>query len=345
MNKLFCSALAATTVVGATGFAGESEDWASLDRELETLSATLSTQAGGPQISGWVITAFDWNSDADEGFDLDGDGTDDETKEIQGFDLRSVRLNVKGNVGDYGYKVSFDLADGDANLEDAYATWNIGDQVSGRLGRFKPPTLSSFLISRNRLLFLERTAIGSTFMRDTGLQFSGDFETVGWWIAVHNGIDGNLEDHLITGRVAVDLLGEGVGAVEGAYGAPDGTALTVAGFFQDEGSLQDGSRFGAEARLTSGPFAAAAEMFDNDTDQGDNTPWDVTLSYLFTEEYEAAVRWEDADDDADTTAIAVGVNRYVMGHDIKWTLQWRTVDSDFDAAEQDTISVGLALSF
>lgn len=345
MNKLVCSALAAS-VVGATGFAGTGTDsWASLDRELESLSATLSAQSGGPQIGGWIISSVDYVEDGE---------IDEDTLEVDdslGFNLRTARIVVSGNVGDYGYKLSYDFGQENflggivGEVKDAYATFKLGDTITGRMGYFKPPTLSSHLIERNRLLFLDRSFIGSSFERDLGLQVSGDFETVGWWLAVHNGDDGTADEHMFTGRVAVDLMGDGVGAIEGAYGAPDGTALTLAAFFQDDGSFQDGSRMGFEARMTAGPFSGAAEIVDNDTDLGDNTPWNVTLSYLFTEQYEAALRWEDFDDTADTTRISVGVNRYVMGHDIKWTVQFSTGDSDVDELEANTFSLGLAVSF
>lgn len=336
MNKLVCSALAAS-VVGATGIAGTGTDsWASLDRELESLSTSLAAQSGGPQIGGWIITSLDMVEDG-----IAGPPVDDSL----GFSLRSARVHLSGDVADYGYALSFDLADGTAELKDAYARFQLGEAVTGRFGNFKPPTLSSFLIERNRLLFLDRTLLGGTYERDLGLQLSGDFETVGWWLAAQNGSDDVADEFLFTARVAVDLMGEGVGAVEGAYGAPDGTALTAAAFWQDDGAIDDGTQIGAEVRLTAGPFAAAAEVVDLDEGIGDATPWDVTFSYLFHEEYEAGLRWEDLDDAADTTRITIGVNRYVLGHDIKWTLQFSTGDSDAPALENDAISLGLALSF
>src|SRR5690606_36462072 len=137
MYKLVCSALAAS-VVGATGFAGTGTDsWASLDRELDSLSATLSAQSGGPQIGGWVISSFDYQED---GIAVDED--------VTGFRLRSARINVSGNVGDYGYKLSYDFGDENSvggiagTVKDAYATFKLGDAVTGRMGNFKPPTLS-----------------------------------------------------------------------------------------------------------------------------------------------------------------------------------------------------------
>ncbi len=359
MNKLVFGALAAT-LVGSVGYASESEDWASLDRELESLSTTLSAQSGGPSFGGYIITWFDVNSDASTNFDPDGAGPlPSESKDVQGFTLKKVRLEAKGAVDDYGYKMSVDFASGSASLKDAYVNWHVGESLNVQAGRFKSPTFRSQLVSSSRLLFRDRTSIGGTFGRDTGAMISGDFETVGWWIALQNGIDGNLEDFLVTGRVQVALMGDGPGKVEGAYGAPDETELTVAAMFQDEGSFSDSSIFGGEVVFTSGPFSAQAEVADYDkdftpasgfmnsigTELADNTPWDVTVSYMFNEQYEAAARWEDFDDSANSDQLTVGVNRYVDGHNIKWQLQWRSSSSDVAALEQDQVSLGLALRF
>lgn len=334
MSKHLFSALA-VSALGAAASAG-TDAWASLDRELESLSASLAAEANGPRLGGFIITSFDWDDDND----------------IQGFQLRNARLKASGSIGDYGYLLSTDLASDVAEIVDAFATFRLGDSVTGRMGRFKPPTLSSFLVSRERLLFLERSAIGSSFERDLGLQLSGDFETVHWWLAAQNGQDGSADEFLFTARVAVDLFGAGVGDIEGAYGAPDGAAVTLAGFFQDDGSLENGSRAGAELRLTSGPFYASAEVVDNDVDiidpvsgTGDNTPWSVTASFQFADIYEAAFRWEEWDDEDDSNRTSFSINRYMLGHDVKWTLQISTGDSDDPAKENDIISLGLTVSF
>jgi hypothetical protein len=69
---------------------------------------------------------------------------------------------------------------------------------------------------------------------------------------------------------------------------------------------------------------------------------------MFTDMYEAAVRYEDADDTDDTTAWSAVVNRYVQGHDIKVQVQYTTIDSDASATSPGDIDfwgVGLSLSF
>ena len=322
MNKFFTTALAGTLVC-ATGFASETE-WPELDRELEALSSSLSTLDGGPSLDGWAIIAYDNNSDTDMG----------------DFALRSVRLNASGSNGDYGYFVSLDAAGGTAGLVDAYATFGIGG-ISAQMGVFRAPTLTSALIDRNQTFFIDRSMLGAAgSARDAGLQLSGDMGTVGWWLAVMDGSDGPGDDYEITGRVAVDLMGDGAnGSNEGAYGAGDGTCLSASLAFQDDGAPLGQSSMAVEAYFTSGPFSASVEAVDND--DADTTATAITVTYAFTGDWELGARMED--DDAGTETMTIGVNKYVSGHDVKWQVNMQNVDTG--GADTDTISVGLAVGF
>jgi len=226
------------------------------------------------------------------------------------------------------------------------------DSISGTFGQFYVPTLKSSTNDETKLLFLQRTEIGSflhavgTDGRDLGLMIGGNFEMLNWGIAIQNGGDGTQDEHRITLNVSADVMGKGAGAVEGAYGAAEGNNLMVGGFYHSEDDAADlavGDAFGVEAYFTMGAFAVAAEYADFDS--FDRSPYDITGSFLFTEMYEAAVRYEDRDDVDSTTAISVGVNRYSAGHNLKWTAQYRTVDSDDAGEELDEISIGATLAF
>ncbi len=360
MNKLVYSA-AALTLVSAPGVASENE-WSSLDQEIASLTSSLHTQNTGPKVGGWIISSWRFSDD----IDVDGDpsnGQDDE----QGFFVQQARVEITGDAGSgYSYKISFDFADdrsgvtdtppGDTftledvgTLKDAYATWKIGDMVTGKMGRFKAPFLRSALVSDNKLLFLDRTFLGELFSgRDEGVMFSGQFDTIDWHIAAQNGFDGPADDYLFTGRVCANLMGAGVGSVEGAYGAGEETNLTAGVAISDDGDVSDGMALALEVAMTTGPFAVAAEVVDIDDDLpvgGGTTPWDVTGSYMFSDMYEVAARYEDGDDSNDTTRWAVGVNRYTQGHDIKWQAQFASSDSDDAALEVDEFALGLVLSF
>jgi phosphate-selective porin len=355
MNKLVYSAVA-LTLVSAPGVASENE-WSSLDQEIASLTSSLNTQNTGPKVGGWIQTSWRFSDDID--VDPSTPSSDDEN----GFQLDQARVEITGDAGSgYSYKLSFDFggsgtdgtdSNGDSftienvgTLKDAYATWKIGDMVTGKMGRFKQPFLRSALVSDNKLLFLDRSFLGEQFSgRDLGIMFSGQFDTIDWHAAAQNGSDGQAEDYLFTGRVTANLMGAGVGKVEGAYGAGEETNLTAGVAISDDGAVDNGMALALEVAMTAGPFAVAAEVVDLDDDIGDATPWDVTGSYMFTDMYELAARYEDGDDTNDTTRWLVGVNRYTQGHDIKWMAQFASSDSDVATAEVDEFALGLVLSF
>jgi hypothetical protein len=380
MNK-FAYGVLAGAFFAAPGHATENE-WLSLDREIEALSSSLSQTGGGPEWYGWIRSSWRDSSDLSTPDTSPGAAVGD-TNDVQGFQFDSVRLGVEGDVGGYGYRIEYDFGSsfgtipgslgGAGGLLDAYVNTMLGERVTLRMGNFRQPFLRSSLIQRDRLLFLDRSGLGETFAgRSLGLQLMGSFETVNWYLAGQNGrFDGQGDDYLFTGRVEIDLLGGGVADVEGAWGASDETALTAGVAVADEGALDDGLHIGVDAALTTGPFSASAELVDFDDgddlatdlfgiaaptiglfggtgDVSNTTPWNATVSYMFTDMYEAAVRYEDADDTDDTTAWSAVVNRYVQGHDIKVQVQYTTIDSDASATSPGDIDfwgVGLSLSF
>jgi hypothetical protein len=118
----------------------------------------------------------------------------------------------------------------------------------------------------------------------------------------------------------------------------------VGGFYHTQDDVTGiGDVFGIEAYFTMGAIAASLNYADVDT--LDVSPYDLTASYLFTEMYEAAIRYEDFDDADSTNVISVGVNRYSAGHNLKWTAQYSTISSDDAAIETDEISIGATLAF
>jgi hypothetical protein len=374
MRKLVYSAVA-LTLVSVPGFASENE-WSSLDQEINNLSSSLSAQnAPGPRIGGYIRTSFRYSNDEEALF---GAGN---TEKEAGFKLDNVRIEITGDLGqDYSYKVSFDLASGSAALRDAFISWKMGENIKGTWGNFKKPFLRSALIGDKNLLFQERTALGQFFsQRETGLMF-GTFDTIEWYVHGSNCTFGDPvtdtnskigDDFNFAARLVANLMGAGVGKVEGAYGAGDETNLTVGIAWTDDQNIDDGMALAADAALTAGPFSLAAEIVDFDDgdssgsflnkggdplhygsdntlvnmDPANSTPWDVTATYMFTDQYEVALRYEDADDDDDTNAISAGVNRYVQGHDIKWTLAYLHTSSDLSSNEIDEWTLGLTGGF
>jgi hypothetical protein len=376
MRKLVYSAVA-LTLVSVPGFASENE-WSSLDQEINNLSSSLSAQnAPGPKIDGFIRTSYRYSTD-DAALFSPGN-TDDES----GFKLDKVRIEVKGDAGqDYSYVVSFELSSGSAALRDAYVQWKVADNVKGTFGQFTKPVLRSALVSDKNLLYTERTALGGFFRpRDQGAMFSGNFETIEWSLAAQNGLDGKEKKFNYAARLAANLMGAGVGKVEGAYGAGQETNLNVGIAWSEDKSITanggHGDAWGGDVTLTSGPFSIAAEAVHFgkgdpvtgsfpakdgselhwgssnslvSVDPADNTSWDATLSYMFTEQYEAAVRYEAGNGntpaggtDPSVQAVSACINRYVQGHDIKWTLQWLKTKSDDNTNELQEWTLGLTV--
>lgn len=360
MNKLVYSALA-LSLCSVPGFA--SDNWSSLDQELNNLSASITAQnQGGTKIGGWVISSFRSSSDLTAG------GND-----LQGFQLDGARLEFTGDAGsDYSYKISAELNGGTAALRDAFAKFKIAEGINGKMGRYKTAFFQSALIQEPKLLFLERSGLGDVFSRrDLGFELSGEFDpnnanAIRWWVGAQNGTDGQGDEHLFSARVRASLMGAGPGMVEGAYGSTDDTNLAASVAWQDDGNLDDGMVIGFEVQLTSGPFSVAGEIADFDkgtagafgitnpvlsqwgvvgTDVADTTPWDIVGSYAFTDQYEAALRYQDMDDDEDTTAWTLGVNRYVQNHDIHWTVQYEQISTDNASGDIDVLGVGLTVAF
>jgi hypothetical protein len=337
--------------------------WSGLDQEINNLSASLASQEmakpTGAKVGGYIISSLDFGDGDDLGL------PDDHL----GFTLRNVRIQITGDAGsDYSYRVSFDLAEGsgiEAELKDAYVDWKITDGITGRMGRYKVPFMNSGLISKAKLLFLDRTRNADALdFRDNGFMVRGQFEMVSFYLNVMNGSDAVLSELYYNARVTVNLMGEGVGKVEGAYGAGDETNLMLGAGYGDDSGLDNGGHWAIEAVLTAGPFSVAAELADFDDDAnfggggplvglmtgatGGTTPYSATASFLFTEMYEVGVRYEDYDDSAETTGYGLVVNRYVQGHDIKWTLQWQHQDQDSPPGASDSadlFSLGLTVAF
>lgn len=340
MNKTVLGALAVLSA-SSLGFAGSTDgEYMTLDRELENLATSLnSAPATGIGLSAFVRTAVDM-------VDKDvGGATDDEL----GTTLDNVRVNLDADCGEgYLLHIAVDSAGGATTLLDAYGDFNLGQQVKVRFGEFRAPFLWQGWVDENHLLFNDHLAGGYTLnglfanARDLGAMFSGNMEQFGWAVAVQNGSDGLLDEHRISARGTFTAMGKGVGYQEGAYNSTDEQNLVIGVGFTDDGFLNDGSAIGVDAVYTQGPLYAQAEFADYDKDLGDNSPWDVTVSYMMTpNEWEVAGRIEDWDDVNDTTKFAGGVTYYANGHNAKWSLEFDSYNSD---AIPDGTAIALTLT-
>ena len=363
MNKLVYSAIA-LTAVSASAFATDN-GWVSLDQEINNLNASLSAQnATGPKVGGYINVRWENSSDVQV---LDPESST--THDLSGFSFSAIRVEVSGDAGsDYSYKVSFDLAGGTADLKDAYAKFKIGDSVTGKIGNFKANFLRSSTVADNKLVLLDRTLIGNGHewnSRDVGVELGFAYDTINLTVSGQNGTDSNGKEYELCAKASINLMGGGVGKVEGAYGAGDAMALTAGVSYLNDSNLDNATSIGFEVALTSGPFSIAGELVSLDKDNfidldldrdgtddvsaTDGTPWDITGSYLFSDMWEGAVRYEDMDDVDNSNLLTVGVNYFVSGHDIKWTAEYKKFSTDATLSGGGTgdisiVSLGFSIS-
>lgn len=346
MNKFVTTALtlAATGVV--THASGDSE-WLELDREIGSLASSLSTQGGGVDIGALIRSSYAFNDD-----DLNEAAFGDDTS---GFALDDVDVWLEGEVGDFDWRVSMDLDFNVAVLEDAYVGWSCGEQFDARLGQFKPRVFRSASIDPEHHFFQERTILGSAFdFWDEGIGFMGIYDPISWYVSLLNGSNGFLSDHFYSARVEWSF-GDGAGVGESSMGAGDEAAGTVGVAYAGDDTMagSDTTLYGVDFAGTFGQIGVFAEVANLDDDlflftsadvwtlppsggaipvwlTGDSTPWDATVTYAINEEFEAAVRFQNLDNDDDTTLLSLGLNWYQAGDMAKWHVSYNDISTDFE---------------
>ncbi|MFT5050690.1 MAG: hypothetical protein ACI8QZ_002092 [Chlamydiales bacterium] len=346
-------ALSLTTIAGQ---ASESE-WSQLDKEVEALSMSLTQGGDGPTLGGRVSTYYTSSSDVMVGAD-----------DLGGFILPDARVDLSGSVGEYGYRIQYNfgdgsLGDGGAGLLDAYIEIPVGE-LKATVGQYRPPILRSGLTHGNRLAFAQRSELGLLFSgRDAGGMLAGNFDAIGWWLAVMNGGAANTGDELmVAGRVAFDFLGAGAGDSEGSYGASDDPSGTVAAAFFADGE-SDGDGFVVEAAIATSVYSVSFELaalggdlatelyvpgaaMPLSTVEGDSSPFSIAGTYMLQPDvWELGARFQTVDNAADTTKIDVAVTRFVQGHDLKYQAQFSQSDSDPGGFDGSVILLGMMLSF
>lgn len=340
--------------------------WEPVDEALATTVAAAQAQSNGFAIGGWLRTRYATSSDVTSG------GND-----LGGFNLDNARLTFSGNAAE-GFDVFVSLEAGDpaisdaaspgVGLLDAYTAVKLCDSAAVSVGRFSATFLWSSGIEDRRLVFLDRGFLGeATDGRDTGVEFSGAFDRFNWWVAAQNGSDAAGDELALSARASVHVLGDSLCGSEGACGLGDAEHLTIGLAWFDDQNLDDGTAIGADVLFAKSGWSGIAELVDFQDDirpdaaintssgivvpsgaavTGAETPWNVSVAYMFVpEQWEAAVRWQDLDDDADTTIVTAAVSRYSAGHNAKWTLQFDSASSDTATLDADTLAAGLTVGW
>ncbi|MCP4963913.1 MAG: hypothetical protein GY926_01615, partial [bacterium] len=267
-----------------------------------------------------------------------------------------ARVTIAGERQGYGYKVQADFASGTI-LKDAYVDIPINN-ISARAGLFKAGMSRNGLNSSSKLFFIDRSEIGNLYdERDGGAMFHGNFDQLSFFLSLMNGTDGTGDELLTVIRVAFNFMGAGIGAVEGAYGGPDELSGTAAIAIYDDGDTTDGSATLIEAHVANSQYSAGIEMLDADAlgvsaapgasmAANDATAMTLYGTYMLTpDQWELGIRFQDMDDTNDTSIMEVGVNRYLDGHNLKYSIGYRSISSDVATDEKDIIQLQLQVAF
>ena len=336
MMKIVLGALALTAAT--TPALATETSWSTTDRDLASLSSSLTQGASGVSVSGFLRSSYVGWSDVDVG----------------GFSIDDAQIWVNGTVGDFGVVVQTEASDsinlpletgtlGALGVLDAYVTWNATEMIKVQMGQFRPAVLGSSLGNENNLLFINRSFLGSAFAyRDQGVQVGGSFGMVNAVVYLQNGADGAFDEISFGGRASATIMGT-ASANEGALGASGDPSLTVGlGFTDDKGLLAD-QVIAVDAAFTMGALGVSVEIVDVDED--DATLFNVAGSFVvMPDQLEVGLRYEDFDDADNENWITLGANWYLQGHAAKWQFNYIMLNSDDPADDTDLFQVGLTVS-
>jgi hypothetical protein len=366
MNRIVKTALA-IAVAGSAAHAGTGDnEWSALDSEISGLASSLRPQENGMGWSAMIRWAYGYSSD-----DIaTGPGGDD----LSGFSFNDVDVAFWGAQGPYMWRVNFDIDNNEAGLsgssvalEDAYVRWNCGDYFDAQVGNMKPRISHSNSLDPEKLVFINRTVLGSAFDTwDNGVAGMGHMEQLAWYAYILNGFNGDDSDHLLVARGEFNL-GSGVGEYEGAMGSNDTLNGTIgASYVHDDSNsgLSDVSLWLVDFVGNVSQFGFGAEVAGLDDDvtflttdedfsnlasplmfDGDSNPWSAWGSYLVNQEWEVGVRYEDLDngDNADNTVLSAVVNWYRGDNAGKWQAQYSSFDADSGFDDGEIFEVGFSI--
>ena len=365
MIDLTSRGLLASFVLGSTALAGGEDAWLQLDEEIASLSTNVQG-AATMDITATLSNYYTHSSETDTG----------------GWAFEAVRLNFRSRYEDFDMKVSTELLGGTAAIRDAFVGWDVGESTQLTWGRFKRPFSYHNLQSVGGLVFSRNDINSRNEGRDNGVKLSGEVRdgTLDWFLAVQNGDDDTAEGLRYTGRLALDVAGEGAfRRLEGAVlGRDDLDASIGIGYGHDEADGMSFRKVGIEGAATVKGFYFATDIVDySASDPGtvldaalghnldETTPFSITATYLLKDNIELAFRHEEYDDPFDTQRTTFGFNYYmitpqvgdpswddsfsptfysILPHKAKWIIDYEDTSSDSGALEDEQVRIGFVFN-
>ena len=261
-------------------------------------------------VHGFLQTRWSYNDTKTDGVDA-----------THGFNVPRTRLELSGDLYDWGYKVSGQWNDGDDfTLMDAYA-----EKSGFRFGQFKSPFMKEVLTEQNKTLAVDRTVIAQEFGqgRSQGIQYSKNFGFGDLTVAYTDGFNtangaGVVNGYALTGRLdfePTNWLNAGVAVSHNNLDTTDFNTWTA-----------DASVSYNSIKLTGAYVKTSGSVGDNW-----GTVWTLSTDIKYGLDVFAQYESGHLDGvDTDLSIATVGFN-YLLSDNVKWTTDFGKSFNGIDA--------------
>lgn len=201
-------------------------------------------------------------------YDYDATRSRDNGVDTRDFDVRRARLDVRGRVGDWGYKIQFNLSESEqapsgGTAEDLYISYlGFGPKATVTAGKQPEPIGLERIMSSNDIASLERSAMSELYTpaRNSGIKLHGAGARWSYAVGVFEAKGDGSNDfgrRALTGRATCV-----------PYLRDDTRIHLGAGFTarQGAGTSPDIHTYVAEAALGRGPLLVHGEYFNSRRD-------------------------------------------------------------------------------
>jgi phosphate-selective porin OprO and OprP len=244
------------------------------------------------------------------------------------FDIRRARLYISGDIQDWGYKLQFNVGNGNGGTpEDVYIRYNgLSNGMRVTVGRQKEPFGLNQLNSSNDIVFLERSASDEAYApaRSDGVQLDLRSGNTVYALGVFED-DADTSTFALTGRVASAVVREDdllvhLGLAHTARGADISSsafeAALVSGSLHLQGEYYSSDNAGTDLNSH---YLQAGWFLTGDSRPYSNGTFGRVKPNQSSGAWEIAVRYESGDGNyadielgnTDATSVGVAVNWYI----------------------------------
>jgi hypothetical protein len=284
----------------------------------------------------------------------DGDfGVDDEDDIQNGFEVRRMKIGLKGNIVNdklkYNFRFAFDRDGGSAELDYAYLTYELNDQMTVKAGQFKGNVFHEETMGDTRQLAAERSLFNQVlgggnlnYVQGVALEWGEDDSPLQAEVAYIDGEGSANTDYTdspenfgVTARVEYKFSGNWKNYSDfTAKGTEEDLLVVGGGGSWSQTGSGDVYRLTADVQWenTGGLGVYGAGIYNYAEDETDLHNWGLLaqVGYMLpnAENWEVFGRgsaiFADAEDEAfgedQYWEFNVGVNKYFSGHNAKFTL-------------------------